>query len=636
MLKFLFKNTLNFKCLVISFFLLISCQIYAFETTENDDFPSFLLRVELLKNESPSQALRLLNTYKSKYIYLKLEEQLKYINLEAQIYLDQAQFQAAKIATDKALLLTARLSSPSIVIAELFYSRGFAIESLGNLTQATQDYLSGLELSKSLNNKKFIATGLVNLGAIYYLTEKYERSLIILNNALLIANELNDDELLGTVNSELGILYSYLRQEVKSMQFYQKSYVHFNRAGKEFLAINSLRNIAINHAMNARYEQAITLYKKIIASADRFANDELMGSVYSGMAWAHLNREDRSPEAAYQYILIAGQYVANTQQYGSQLFHATDKAYILFELKRYEEALESIDAASKLTSSQAAHLVTNSTLDILNLKAEVYFAMEEFELAYQYQSEYLEYGLTLQDRHNTEAIEELRLKYESEQSDLQRKILVEKQNVQSLKLNEVKKQAYNRQVFIVLSALIALSLAWLLVRTFKGKKYLFNVKQLDELTGLINRRKIINLGEKALAHAQQSNKAFNILIFSIKHYKKICLQSSNDSKNELIKLAVDLGKQCLKNNEKLARLGENEFLVLFDHENTQRSIEFSQQLHKLIVTYPWGNTNTQAFSIIIGSAAIDNNKQQSFSSLIKNTKLSLKNKSQKALDVGGS
>jgi len=590
--------------------------------------------VESLKNESPSQALRLLNTYQSKYIYLNLEEQLKFISLEAQINLDQAKFQEAKKATDKALLLTVRLSSPSIVIAELFYSRGFAVESLGNLTQAIQDYLSGLELSKSLNNNKFIATGLVNLGAIYYLMEKYERSLIVLNNALLIANELNDEELLGTVHSELGILYSYLRQEVKSMQFYQKSYEHFNRAGKEFLAINSLRNIAINHAINARYEQAITLYKKIITSADRFANDELMGSVYSGMAWAHLNKKDRSPEAAYQYILIAGQYVANTQQYGAQLFHATDKAYILFELKRYEEALESIDVASKLTASQADHLVTNSTLDILNLKADVYFAMEEFELAYQFQSEYLKYGLNLRDRHNTEAVEELRLKYESEQSDLKRKILVEKQSVQSLKLTEMNKQAYNQQIFIVFSALLALSLAWFLIRTFNGKNHLFNVKQVDELTGLINRRKIITLGEKAIVCAQKKNKEFNILLFSIDNYKEIILQSSNDSRKELIKLAAEFGTKCLKINESFARFSENEFLVLFDSENTQRSIEFSQQLHKLIAAYPWGNTNTQVFSVRVGNATINNNNQQSFSSLVKNAKLSLKHTRQQAPYIG--
>jgi len=591
--------------------------------------------VEAVKNESPSQALELLATYKSRYNYLNLADQLKYINLEADINIDQAKYQAAKTATDKALLLTKQLASPTIVIAELFYLRGFAVESLGDLTQATQDYLSGLDISNSLNNKQHIAEGLINLGAIYYLTAKFERSLIVLNDALKIANELNDSELLGRVNSELGILYSYLRQESKSMEFYQKSYEHFSKAGKAFLAINSLRNIAINHGVNSRYEQAIILYKKIIANADKFTNDELMGSVYAGLAWAHLYKEDRDPEAAYQYILIAGQYVANTQQYGAQLIHAIDKAYILFELSRYEEALESIDVASKLISSQTDHLVTNSTLDILILKAKVYFAMEEFELAYQYQSKYLDYDLSMRDRHNNgEAIDELRLKYESEQSDLQRKVLLEKQNVQSLKLNEVKKQAANRQLFIVFSALVAMCLAWFLVQTFKGKSQFINAKQVDGLTKLNNRHQIISIGEKAVAVAKKNKKGLSLLMFSIDNYKDINLQSTNETITMLLKLITGFGKSSLRGNEKFARFGENEFIVLFDHDGIKRSAEFSRQLHKLIADYPWQDHAIKPIFVSIGNVKMETQGQQNFAILVKSAKLLIKRSNKNTLNDG--
>ncbi len=618
----------------LPFLLLVSSKTYSFETINSDDFSLFISQVESLKNKSPSQALRLLTTYQSKYIYLNLEDQLKYINVEAEINIDQAEYQAAKIATDKALLLTKRLASPSIIIAELFYLRGFAVESLGDLTQATQDYLSGLDISNSLNNKLHIAEGLINLGAIYYLTERYERSLIVLNDALKIAITLNDDELLGQVNSELGILYSYFHQAEKSMEFYQKSYEHFKKAGKTLFATNSLRNIAINHAVNTRYEQAIILYKQIIASADMFTNDELMGSVYTGMAWAHLYKDVRDSEATYQYILIAGQYIANAQQYGYQLSHATDKAYILYELKRYEEALESINTASNFRSSQAAHLVNNSTLDIFYLKAKIYFAMEEFELAYDYQSKYLNYGLSLQERHNTEAIEELRLKYESEQSDLQREVLVKKQNMQSLKLNKVKEQTLSRRIFIVFSALFSLSLVWFLLREFKGRRRFVNVKHVDDLTKLINRHKIISLGEKAVCSAQKNKQVLSILMFSIDNYKDISLRLSNDLMDELVQLIASFGKLSLGSNEKLARFGENEFIVLFGHDGVERSVEFSQQLNRLVATAPGKYNESRAPSVSIGIINMNRHSQQTFVSLLTNAKLSLIRDNKKAQDDG--
>ncbi|MFT5758440.1 MAG: diguanylate cyclase (GGDEF)-like protein [Alteromonadaceae bacterium] len=620
--------------MILSSLLLISSDIYSFETSSRDEFSVLLSQVESLKNESPSQALRLLGTYQSKYSDLNIEDQLKYVNLETEINIDQAKYLAAKTSADKALLLTKRLASPSIIIAQLFYLRGFAVESLGDLTQATQDYLSGLDISTSLNNKKHIAEGLINLGAIYYLTEKYERSLIVLNDALVTASELDDNELLGQVNSELGNLYSYLHQEDKAMRFYQKAYEHFSKAGKELLAINSLRNIAVNHGVNFRYEKAIILYKKIIAIADKFTNDELMGTVYSGMAWAHLYKDAPDPEAAYQYILIAGQYAANAQQYGFQLFHETDKAYVLFELKRYEEALQSIDAASKLTSSQAAHLVNDSTLGILNLKAKIYFAMEEFELAYQHQSAYLHYGLSLRDSYNSKAIEELRLKYESEQFDLQRKLLVEKQTIQSLKLNEIKEQAINRQLFIVFIILILLSLAWLLVRTYKGKNHFFNAKKVDTLTKLINRHHMIILGEKAVSSAYKNKKTLSILLFSIDHYKKLNLHLSNELMGELLKLVAGCGKLSLRGNEKLSRFGENEFVVLLGGDGVKRHMEFGQQFNSLITAYLARKTDIQELSVSIGKAKMQQESQQTFASLVKDAMLSLKCDKQKKLDDG--
>jgi GGDEF domain-containing protein len=99
-------------------------------------------------------------------------------------------------------------------------------------------------------------------------------------------------------------------------------------------------------------------------------------------------------------------------------------------------------------------------------------------------------------------------------------------------------------------------------------------------------------------------------------------------------LAAEFGTKCLKSNERIARFSENEFLVLFDHKNTQRSNEFSQQLYKLIAEYPWENTNTNTFSVRVGNATINNNIQQSFSSLVTNAKLSLKHRRQQELYIG--
>jgi len=116
-----------------------------------------------------------------------------------------------------------RLASPSIVISELLYLKGFALESLGGITQATKEYKKGLEVAESLHNKIQVASGLINLGAIAYLTNDLKRSLVLLNDAYKIAGKTNDEELKGTVNTDLGIVYAHLRQDEQSIDYYQQA-----------------------------------------------------------------------------------------------------------------------------------------------------------------------------------------------------------------------------------------------------------------------------------------------------------------------------------------------------------------------------------------------------------------------------
>lgn len=452
--------------------MLFSAQVNAGEGATNRDFISFVERVEKLQNTNVTDALLLLNSFPTAVDELTVENQVKYYQVLAELYIDTAQYKLGQSAATQGLKLAQHLTSPTILISELSYLRGFSHESLGDNEGAVENYLNGLEVAESLDDKKVIADGLINLGAIYYLTEQYKQSMVMLNNALTIANTLDNDELKGSVNGELGILYSYMYQPDKSVKFYQASYEHYKKAGMDLYALNSLRNIAVNHMEEGRYEQAILLFEEVIEQADKFSNNEVLVGVYTRMATSHALQKEPNLELAYQYITVAEQYLEGVQQHNATLYFNVEKAYVLEAMEQYDEALKSLKIAEQLLAKNSQTKNTYAHYNLMYLQSEIYYKTKKYQQAYQKQSQYLTRFLKDQENVDMEKIEEFRLSFESKQADLLKKILEQEQSVQEMQLNDVTYHEKNLQLLIFFIGIVTLGLAWFLLKMLQGQKHL--------------------------------------------------------------------------------------------------------------------------------------------------------------------
>ena len=95
-------------------------------------FEDVIIKIEKLSDSNILLAESKLQEYALRIDELSLEQQISYLHLLTDIYIIQGQFhRAQKTATD-GLALTSQQSSPSLLIAELFYNRGFVYENTGN------------------------------------------------------------------------------------------------------------------------------------------------------------------------------------------------------------------------------------------------------------------------------------------------------------------------------------------------------------------------------------------------------------------------------------------------------------------------------------------------------------------------
>lgn len=594
------------------FFFVIEASIAAAPQSSEEGLTGFdeaAVKIEKLIDSNVPLAQSQLQGYEQRFDELSLKQKITYQNLLTDTYLLQAQYHLAKQTASDGLALTLKLSSPSLLISELLYSRGFAYESIGEIELATKDYENGLELAKSLHDNVLIATGLLNLGAIYYLTDRYENSLIVLNDAYNIAKQTDDDELKGAVNSELGILYVYLNQSEQAMVYYQQAYQHYKKANKTNSSLSALVNIGMNHLYEKEYEQAINVYKTIINESDGVALNQLMYSTYSGLSWANLKKKTPNHEASYQYLLLSKQYMEGIDQYDIKLQYYTDESFVLFELERFDEALDSMAKVESILAQYMplSQLKMYTRINIINLKSKTYFKLGHYQQAYELQAQRLSLTQLLRDKKHTQSIAEVRLALEAKQADLHKQVLKNKQTLQEVTLLEAEQKQAQQKLYLFFIAIVALVFAWLLAKLVQGQRRLYKASSTDMLTGISNRRKLMRKGQKLLQRAKAKKTDFSVIMIDIDNFKKVNDRFGHSVGDQVLKKVAELGEAFIRKTDLFGRFGGEEFIVFLPNTSTAQAKMIAERFRTSVERYEWQIKDTAQIplttSISIGIAS---------------------------------
>ena len=93
------------------------------------------------------------------------------------------------------------------------------------------------------------------------------------------------------------------------------------------------------------------------------------------------------------------------------------------------------------------------------------------------------------------------------------------------------------------------------------------LSEIDDLTGIANRRAFTETLQGALKAYQASSRQFSVLILDIDRFKRINDTLGHSSGDEAIKYAVSVFNSALRSSDYLGRIGGEEFaLILYDTE----------------------------------------------------------------------
>lgn len=560
------------------------------------NFEHFVSELEQLMGTNPCEAFQHLSHFEAKIGSVSLRKQLIFYKIKSELYQQLGDYTASKTAAEQGLQRAKNITRPTQAIVGLLYARASALQNLGDFPAAFLEFTNALDLAKGINDQKYIAIGLINIGVVSYLTQKFDQALTVFNDAYLLIQEINDRELVGLINKELGTIYSLLGETEKSLRFYQTSYLAYQNLGKTYYAYISLLGVAVNHSVNQRYQQAIVLYQDIIINSEGIGDASFLAALYSAMTWAQLNKADKDEQAAYRYMLIAEQYAEKSQRYDALVTHRINHGYALLKLKRHEQALQIAEQAFIAMDSDS--IATDNYpqaiafINILLLKAEAYYSLGNFYQAYLLQSQLADFSALLRERIDREKIDDLRLRYESVQADLIQQRLEQQKSSQHLLLQDSASTLEHHQLWRIIFVIVTLLLVWFLVTTVRGEKQLFDKTMIDDVTGINNRRRIFALGAKYFNKIKNSDKAFAVLMIDIDNFRGIKQQYGQQLGNELLTKVAIVCNDIIRRNKRhdssfLGSIGAGEFMLLLPEVSQQPATKIAEQIDHSIADFNW-------------------------------------------------
>lgn len=99
---------------------------------------------------------------------------------------------------------------------------------------------------------------------------------------------------------------------------------------------------------------------------------------------------------------------------------------------------------------------------------------------------------------------------------------------------------------------------------------LTNLAMYDSLTGLANRRHMMQCLKTMLDNSMVNSHIFGLLFLDLDNFKRINDSLGHRTGDELLRIVARRVKSCVRNQDMVARLGGDEFCVLIDNLRTER------------------------------------------------------------------
>jgi len=303
-----------------------------------------------------------------------------------------------------------------------------------------------LKLSKELKSDDKISKHLVsqsanNVGAAYFLLDKYEKSLKYLLEALKLAEEINDTNIMSNALYNLGSLYDYKGDAKKGLQYLEQAIKLDEARGDLESAAVGYNSLAADYFFIPEYDKGMIYYEKAMDIAKPRNDERLISNLYGNRAIG-LKKTFRFIEALHYHKLAISLYENLEDKAGLETAYL-NIADLYIKMNENEKAViynkKSLKIALELNS------IDNIMLAYSGL-SESYEQMGDENNALKYLKIFIDMKDALYNRESTEVIAEMQTKYDTEKKEAENSLLLAEKKLDKAALD---KKSIQQKVLIL-------------------------------------------------------------------------------------------------------------------------------------------------------------------------------------------
>ena len=222
------------------------------------------------------------------------------------------------------------------------------------------------------------------------------------------------------------------------------------------------------------------------------------------------------------------------------------------------------------------------TIDIAHLIAK---AKGDYQTSLKLLSEYQQKQSTLSAKTYSEQLIATKANLESQQKDLEIKLLKENAKVQDLMTKSQERKNKQQRFFLFALSLVIIIILFFALVQYRNAQKIAALSIRDELTGLFNRRYIFNQLNEFLSKAAKDNQ-LSIFILDIDNFKQINDSYGHVAGDSIIKSVAQTSLDTLRLTDCIGRVGGEEFLCLLPRTTPKQSEDVAQRLLEAIRNKP--------------------------------------------------
>ena len=454
----------------------------------------------------------------------------------------------------------------------LMYS-GIRLQREGEYREAVSTLSNAVEIAKSNRLDTVAVMSLVELAYALSLEEKYESALLEVNKAYRIADGNQSVFLKGLVEEGNAVVLGYMSKYEQSIKHYLLANEFYAKAGYPFYIGESAYGLASTYRYQGDFDAALDWYHRYHAAVEKFKSDYSLFYYYYGLAMTYAQQGNCQLSLDSMTKVL---HLTEFKDYKAELYKKM--AYCTALLGDFTAAEAALDQARRIYHDIPELAGTSWSLEVDKINSQVLLMKGQPQEAYRILEQYYQDYFSVHEKNSSERLEFLRLTIQKEREKIEIEKLAQQAKLQKLQLKDQLRTNEIQKMWLIGAFSLGVITLFIAVWQYRMSLKLKALSVTDELTGLANRRFIFEKIRRALKRKATDKTHHTVMLIDVDNLKPINDKYGHQIGDKVLKLVADTGLALLRDEDCLARIGGDEFMLFMSRTNAEQENAIAKRI----------------------------------------------------------